>query len=123
MNENDSLYSRLGGYDAISAVVNELISRLMQDSLLGRFWENRGEDGINREKQLLVDYLCANAGGPMLYIGRDNKTSHRGMGITDNDWSVFIGHLKETLSHFQVSENEQSDVLAFIESTKMDIVD
>ncbi len=123
MSENDSLYSRLGGYDAISAVVNELISRLMQDSLLARFWENRGEDGINREKQLLIDYLCANAGGPMLYIGRDNKTSHRGMGITKDDWVVFIGHLKGTLIHFQVPENEQSDVLAFIESTKTDIVD
>ncbi len=123
MSENNSLYSRLGGYDAISAVVNELISRLMQDSLLGRFWENRGADGINREKQLLTDYLCANAGGPMLYTGRDNKTSHRGMGITKDDWSVFISHLNGTLTHFQVPENEQSDVLAFIESTKTDIVD
>lgn len=123
MSENNSLYFRLGGYDAISAVVNELISRLMQDSLLGRFWENRGDDGINREKQLLIDYLCANAGGPMLYTGRDNVSSHRGMGITENDWSVFISHLKDTLSHFQVAENEQSEVLDFIESTKMEIVD
>lgn len=123
MSEQNTLYIRLGGYDAISAVVNELISRLMQDAQLGRFWKNRGADGINREKQLLIDYLCANAGGPMLYTGRDNKTSHHGMGITESDWSLFIVHLQETLCHFQVSETEQTDVLAFIDSTKSDIID
>ena len=118
-----SLYTRLGGYDAISAVVHELISRLMSDSQLGRFWQNRGDDGIEREKQLLIDFLCANAGGPVLYTGRDNPTSHRGMGITDQDWSVFIQHLENTLDHFQVPNIERSDVLAFIDSTKTDIVE
>lgn len=122
MSEQDSLYNRLGGYDAISAVVHELLSRLMADELLGRFWDNRGEDGINREKQLLIDFLCANAGGPMLYTGRDNKTSHKGMGISNQDWSTFLTHLQATLDHFQVPNNEKNDVLAFIDSTKTDIV-
>lgn len=122
MNEQ-SLYSRLGGYDAISAVVHELLSRLMADSQLGRFWENRGDDGIAREKQLLIDYLCTNSGGPMLYTGRENKKSHQGMGITQQDWEIFIHHLYDTLEHFQVPEDEANDVLAFIKSTKADIVD
>ena len=117
-----SLYTRLGGYDAISAVVHELLSRLMADTQLGRFWENRGDDGINREKQLLIDFLCTNAGGPTLYTGRDNKTSHRGMGITQQDWGNFIQHLQKTLVHFNVPKTEMSDVLAFIETTKDDIV-
>ena len=123
MSKENTLYIRLGGYDAISAVVHELLSRLMSDKQLGRFWENRGDDGINREKQLLIDYLCANAGGPMLYTGRDNKTSHRGMGITESDWSLFITHLNETLDHFHVPEAEQADVAAFIDSTRSDIID
>ena len=118
-----TLYERLGGYDAISAVVNDLLPRLMSDSQLGRFWENRGEDGINREKQLLIDYLCSNAGGPLLYTGRDNKTSHKGMGISESDWEKFIGHLNTTLDYFQVPQQERSDVLGFIESTKADIVE
>ena len=121
MSTENTLYNRLGGYDAISAVVHELLSRLMQDNQLRRFWDNRGDDGIDREKQLLIDYLCTHAGGPMLYIGRDNKTSHRGMGITESDWTVFINHLKATLSHFQVPDIEQHDVLSFIETTKNDI--
>ena len=118
-----TLYERLGGYDAISAVVNDLLPRLESDSRLGRFWEHRGEDGINREKQLLIDFLCANAGDPLLYTGRDNKTSHRGMGVSETDWEKFIGHLNATLDNFQLPTQERSDVIAFIESTRADIVE
>jgi len=118
-----TLYERLGGYDAISAVVNDLLPRLMADSQLGRFWENRGEDGINREEQLLIDFLCSSAGGPLLYTGRDNKTSHKGMGISESDWEKFIGHLNATLEKFQLPQQERSDVIGFIESTKADIVE
>ena len=66
-----SLYERLGGYDAITAVANDLLPRLQTDPQLGRFWAHRGEDGVKREKQLLIDFLCAGAGGPMYYRGRD----------------------------------------------------
>lgn len=118
-----TLYDRLGGYDAISAVVNDLLPRLDSDSQLGRFWKNRGEDGINREKQLLIDYLCTSAGGPLLYTGRDNKTSHRGMGISESDWGLFMGHLNATLDKFQLPPQERNDVTGFIESTKTDIVE
>ena len=117
------LYERLGGYDAIAAVADNLLPRLENDAQLGRFWANRGDDGIAREKQLLVDYLCASAGGPMLYTGRDMPTSHKGMGITESDWQVFIGHVKATLAEFQVPQQEQDDVLAFIDSTRADIVE
>ena len=118
-----TLYERLGGYDAISAVVKDLLPRLMSDSQLGRFWENRGEDGINREEQLLIDYLCSSAGGPLLYTGRDNRTSHKGMGISESDWTKFIGHLNATLDNFQLPQQERSDVIGFIESTREDIVE
>jgi len=118
-----SLYTRLGGYDAIAAVASDLLSRLEGDTLLGRFWQNRGDDGVAREKQLLINYLCASAGGPMVYTGRDMQTSHRGMGITGADWDAFMGHLVAILEHFAVPESEKGEVLAFIESTKDDIVE
>jgi hemoglobin len=118
-----TLYERLGGYDAISAVVNDLLPRLMSDSRLGRFWENRGEDGIKREEQLLIDFLCSSAGGPLLYTGRDNKTSHKGMGINESDWTLFMGHINATLDKFQLPQQERSDVIEFIESTREDIVE
>ena len=120
---SDTLYARLGGYDAIVAVVDSLLPRLTSDPELGRFWKHRGEDGVHREKQLLVDFLCASAGGPLYYVGRDMKTSHRGMGINEGDWQTFIGHLEATLDNFHVRSKERAEVLAFVESTKRDIVE
>jgi len=121
--ENQTLYKRLGGYDNIAAVAADLLSRLMGDSLLGRFWQNRGEDSIRREKQLLIDFLCANSGGPLTYVGRDMFTSHRGMGISEKDWNNFTAHLNATLKHLQVPEKEKSEVCGFIESLKGNFVE
>ena len=118
-----TLYARLGGYDAIAVVADDLLPRLTSDAQLGRFWQNRGEDGVRREKQLLINFLCASAGGPVYYTGRDMATSHKGMGITQDDWTLFINHLKSTLDKLAVPQRERSEVLAFIESTKSDIVE
>jgi hemoglobin len=118
-----SLYERLGGYDAITAVCNDLLPRLSSDALLGRFWKHRGADGIAREKQLLIDFLCNAAGGPMYYTGRDMKLSHKGMGINNADWQAFMGHVRATLDNFNVPAQARSDVVAFIESTKADMVE
>jgi len=118
-----TLYARLGGYDAIAAVADDLLSRLMADPQMGRFWAYRSEDGTRREKQLLIDFLCSSAGGPLYYTGRDMVTTHKGMGISASDWEVFLDHLKATLENFQVPEQERCDVLAFVESTKVDIVE
>jgi len=120
---NESLYARLGGYDALAAVANALLPRLQGDDKLRRFWDHRGDDGIEREKQLLVDFLSAESGGPMLYTGRDMLTTHKGMQIDEDDWERLIGHLTETLGSFNVPEQETSEVLAFIESTKQEIME
>jgi hemoglobin len=119
----DSLYARLGGYDAIVAVTEDLLSRLTKDPQLDRFWKHRGEDGLRREKQLLIDFLCASAGGPLVYVGRDMKTSHKGMGIDESDWRIFVGHVDATLESFKVPSAERDAVLAFVDSTKRDIVE
>jgi hemoglobin len=118
-----SLYDRLGGYDAITAVANDLLARLRADAQLERYWLHRGDDGLAREKQLLIDFLCSAAGGPMYYTGRDMKVSHRGMRIGEADWQALIGDLEATLDAFHLPAPERADVLAFIESTKADIVE
>jgi hemoglobin len=118
-----TLYERLGGYDAIAAVAADLLPRLQGDAKLARFWQNRGEDGVQREKQLLIDFLCANSGGPLYYTGRDMKTSHRGMGIGEADWAAFLGHLRATLEAFRVPDTESNEVVGFIGSTRGDIVE
>ncbi len=118
-----TLYERLGGYDGITAFASDLLPRLQSDPQLGRFWQNRGDDGIAREKQLLIDYLCSNTAGPMYYTGRDMKTSHAGMKISEEDWSIFLGHAGATMEALQVPEQECNEVVAFVLSLEDDIVD
>jgi len=118
-----TLYERLGGYDAIAAVVGDLLPRLREDPLLAHFWHRRPQDSLNRSKQLLIDFLCSSAGGPVFYSGRDMKTSHTGMRISEADWSAFLGHLHATLDIFKIPQPERDELVAFIQSTKMDMVE
>src|SRR5262245_44598619 len=118
-----TLYQRRGGYDAIVAVASDLLPRLQGDPQLGRFWAHRGADGVQREKQLLIDYLCACSGGPSYYRGRDMALAHRGMRITESDWNVFLGHAAATLAKFKVPEAEQSEVVKFVQGLKHEIIE
>jgi hemoglobin len=99
------------------------LPRLRADSQLGRFWAHRGEDGVLREKQLLIDFLCKSAGGPTYYRGRDMALCHRGMRISESDWSVFLGHAAASFAKFQVPDAEKREVVAFVKSLKNDIVE
>ncbi len=121
--DQKSLYERLGGYDSISAFANDLLPRLEGDSQLGRFWQNRGDDGIAREKQLLIDYLCLSTGGPMVYTGRDMKTTHKGMKISEEDWSIFLEHAGATMEALQIPKQECDEIVTFVLSLKDDIVE
>jgi hemoglobin len=118
-----SLYERLGGYDAIFAVTNDLLDRMEKDPQLGRFWQHRGADGVKRERQLIVDFLVAATGGPLYYKGRDMKLSHQGMRISEGDWTIFLKHADATLKAFNVPQAEYDEVVAFVQSTKADIVE
>lgn len=120
---NKTLYERLGGYDAIAAVANDLLPRMQADAQLGRFYQHRGEDGLRRSRQILIDFLCSSAGGPLYYTGRDMKVTHKGMKISESDWSAFLGYLNDTLDTLQVPQPERNEVVALMQSTKADIVE
>ena len=78
---------------------------------------------MQREKQLLIDFLCASAGGPLYYRGRDMVTTHRGMGIHESEWARFLTHVQATLDKFSVPARERGEALGFIESLKKEIVE
>src|SRR5215471_7032426 len=97
-----TLYQRLGGYDAIAAVTDDFVGRLVGDKKLSRFFVGHSEDSLHKIRMLVIDQLCAATGGPCLYTGRDMKTSHKGLGITNDDWDTSVKHLVETLDKFKV---------------------
>ena len=121
--ETKSLYERLGGYDAIAAVTDDLLARLLNDPQLGVFWKGHSENSLRRDRQLVVNFMCEAAGGPVFYTGRDMPTSHKGLGISASDWEVFMRHAATTLEKFAVPATERGEVLAFLTSLQGDIVE
>jgi hemoglobin len=118
-----SLYQRLGGYDALAAVTDDFIGRLVTDSSLSRFFGGHSKNSQGRIRQLVLDQLCAVTGGPCVYIGRDMKTTHAGLGIAQADWDKSVQLLVATLNKFTVPPKEQQEVLAAVSTLKGDIVE
>lgn len=121
--QGDSLYKRLGGYDALAAVADDWLGRLMKDERLSQFFKGVSEDSQKRIRQLALDQLCAATGGPCVYIGRDMKTVHKGLGITEADWDMAVKHLVASLDKFKVGKAEKDDLLKALGGLKADIVD
>ena len=118
-----SLYQRLGGYDAVAAATDELLRRLQSDPQLCDYWKGASNDNRRKARQQIVDFMVEAAGGPAFYNGRDMKLSHEGMHISESDWDVFMRHASGTLESLDVPAREQDEVLAFFSSLKADIVE
>jgi hemoglobin len=118
-----SLYERLGGYDAIAAVSDDFLVRLGNSKLLGRFLVGLSDDSKGKLRQHFVEFLCNATGGSCVYMGRDMKTVHKGLGITEEDWKESVKLLIETLDKFKVPEKEKNEVLAAVSSLKDQVVE
>lgn len=114
-----SLYDRLGGKPAITAVVDDFVANVAADTRINRRFASTD---IPRLKRMLVDQICAGTGGPCTYTGRDMKTTHRGMGISDADFGALVEDLVKTLDKFKVPAQEKSELLGILGPMKSDIV-
>lgn len=114
-----SLYDRLGGKGAITAVVDVFVDRLVADRQVGgRF----ASADVERFKFLNTELVCMATGGPCKYSGKDMKNTHNGMRISEKEFNIVAGHLKVTLKKFKVPKQEQKELLGIIGSLKKDIV-
>ena len=118
-----TLYQRIGGYDVIAAAIDGMLRRQRADPALARFGTGRSDDSKQRGRQLLVDQLCALAGGPCLYTGRDMKSSHQGLGITEEDWRKVVANMRESMTELAIAPREQDEVIALWTRYKSEIVE
>ena len=121
--QEKSLYERVGGYNALAAVVDDFIVRLVTDKQFEKFFIGQSTDSKKRIRQHILDQFCAATGGPCIYTGREMKTSHAGLGITNAEWDAAAKHLVASLDTFKVPEKEKGEILAFVTSLKKDIVE
>lgn len=133
------LYDRLGGKEAIAAIVDDFTTRVIQDPRVN--WERRGVksggslfrraesvtweptvENVTRLKKHMAQFLSLATGGPAQYDGQSIEASHEGMRITNAEFDAAIGDLKASLDNLQIPSLEQKELLAIIESTRPQIV-
>ena len=115
-----TLYERLGGKDAITAVIDDFVARCAADSRInGKF----ARTDIARLKSSLVDQVCEATGGPCTYSGRDMHTTHEGMSVTGGEFDALVADLVATLDHFSVPEAEKNELLGALAPMRSDIVE
>lgn len=114
-----TLFTRLGGMPAITAVVDAFVNRAAADTRINAFF--RGVDSANL-KRLLVEQICAGTGGGCTYTGRSMRESHRGMNLTDAHFNALVEDLVATLNQFNVPAGEQAELLGILGPMRRDIV-
>jgi hemoglobin len=115
-----SLFERLGGKDAIVAVIDDFVARCAADDRInGKF----ARTDISRLKSELVDQVCAATGGPCTYTGRDMRTTHDGMAVTGGEFEALVADLVATLDKFGVGEAEKGELLSALAPMRSDIVE
>ena len=120
-----TLYQRLGGEKAITAVVDEFVGRVAADTRINSYFAAAAGDPqrLGSFKMKLVDQICQASGGPCKYLGKDMKTAHRGMGITGDQFGELVDDLAGALDKFKVGEKEKGELLGALGPMKTDIVE
>jgi len=120
-----SLYDRLGGKKAISAVVDEFVARVAADTRINMYFAKAAADPkeLKSFKGKLVDQICEASGGPCKYKGKDMKTAHMGMGISGADFDALVSDLVGALDKFMVPQHEKDQLLGALAPMKADIVE
>jgi truncated hemoglobin YjbI len=119
----DSLYKRLGGYDVIAAVADDFLAWGWADKQLGRYFVGHSEASFKELRQHVVNLLCELTGGSCVYTGRDMKSSHKGLGVTEADWKIADDLFVAALNKHKVGTQEQSEFMKIIRDMKSQIVE
>jgi hemoglobin len=115
-----SLYDRLGGKPAITAVVDDFVTRVAKDERINKKF---ARSDIPRVKVMLVDQICQASGGPCSYTGRTMRAAHANMGVTEGEFVALVDDLVQALNQLKVGQTEQKELLALLSPMKEDIVE
>jgi len=121
--QEETLYVRLGGYDAISAVVDVFAAKLFADPVVGARFFGMSDDSREGFRQKNKNLVCRVTGGPCMVISRTAAVTHGGLGIKASEFNIVVQHLVDALNEFQVPKQEQEELLAIIGTLRPDIVE
>ncbi len=114
-----SLYERLGGIDAITAVVDKFTADQLADPRIAKRYTNTD---IAAWRGHLTDLICQASGGPCEYTGRAMEKAHARLSITEDEFNWTAEHLVAALNHFNVPQAEQEELVTIVASLKDKVV-
>src|SRR5215471_5124350 len=117
-----TLYKRLGGREGIALVVGDFVTNMAQDSRVNARFKDMKPADVEKLKSNIADQICDATGGPCSYLGRDMKTTHQGMKITEAEWTATVENFSKALDKNQISVKDKSEVLGMLGPMKADIV-
>jgi hemoglobin len=117
-----SLYKRLGGREGIRGIVDDFVAALVADARVNARFKDLKPADVERVKTNISDQLCEATGGPCSYLGKDMKTAHKGMRITEAEWNAGVEDLVKALDKRNVSQKDKNELLALLTPMKNDIV-
>jgi predicted SnoaL-like aldol condensation-catalyzing enzyme/truncated hemoglobin YjbI len=110
------LYRRLGGYDTIAGFVDLAFPRVATHPELAHFFMGHSHETKNRQRQLIVDKLSSLLQGPVIYIGRPLETVHRGLNITQMQWTTFMQIIENAMAECGIMAEEKRDFIFIFEN-------
>jgi hemoglobin len=117
-----SLYKQLGGREGIALVVDDFVANAVADERINTRFKALKPEQVSKLKSNLADQICDATGGPCAYVGRDMKTVHKGMNITDGEWSATVEALVKALDKNNVPAGAKGALLGVLAPMKPDIV-
>jgi hemoglobin len=117
-----SLYQRLGGREGIALVVDDFVANMVADARVNARFKGMQPPAVFKLKSNLSDQICDATGGPCAYLGRDMKATHKGMKISEGEWSATVEALVKALDKRKVAEKEKTELIGVLGPLKGDIV-
>lgn len=116
-----TLYERLGGRTKLTAIVDSIIRNHVANPIIAPRFTNPKVD-LEKVQKHALDFFCAGAGGPETYSGRDMRSAHTGMNISEQEFIAGIDDILAALNEHGVGAQERQEVLAILYSLKSEIV-
>jgi hemoglobin len=117
-----SLYTRVGGYDAVAALTDRFLTRATTDAQLGRLFQGLSNDSKQKMRNHFIDFVCNAIGGPSLYTGRSMAVVHKGLHITESDWTRSMGFISEIMAQLKLGAPEQKELTETLQALHDDVV-
>jgi hemoglobin len=114
-----TLYERLGGAPAVTAVVGSFLGTVAADPRINAFFATTD---VARLQTQVVNQLGEATGGPQVYEGASMADAHAGLNITVADFNAFVEDLVLTLDAAGVPAAEKQELLDLLAPMQSDIV-